>query len=147
MTLQQWDYHSTINNKLVPDHGDFFYNFDGTKFAASTFNLPVNVPFPDNCPAPLVIKPSNTKVTFGVYGTLDEPTRCTLPCPIPLYTQHEQDYIKVASFVMVWLALVFSGVLSLTFTIFHSQRHNILTFWYNDLFRGHFDVINCVIIP
>jgi hypothetical protein len=74
------------------------------------------------CPFPLVI-PKNPQEVRLFGGT------CQLPCNYR-YSSAEHLSIEVVSIILIGLSLIFSGILSLTFVIFRSQRHKKIILFY-----------------
>jgi len=111
------------------------YVYHGTTYSATAATSVSNIPYPDTCPSPLVIadvdSPSKT-----VYGTESLRARCSFPCPTPVFTTEQRATIEAASWVCIIFSVAASALLSLSFTIFHSQRHKTLTFWYTLSYFG-----------
>jgi hypothetical protein len=118
------------------DYGEMIY--DGSSehvFHTATFsskNIPSHVshiPYTSECPPPLVLAKTDAKVRT-VFGIDSAPTRCTWSCPNPIFSDHERNVVQAFSLVLVIISMIFSGILAITFTLFHSQRHKVILFWY-----------------
>jgi hypothetical protein len=109
--------------------GPYNMVYHGNTFASAEYGIVTNIPYQSTCPSPLIINTIGSQAKT-VFGTSSEPARCTFPCPTPIFSQSERDSIEIASWILITFSMAASGLLAITFTVFHSQRHKVLLFWY-----------------
>jgi hypothetical protein len=94
----------------------------GETYSATEFyiNPAGQLPFTPICPYPLYNDP--TPYNHGS-GNVFKGQCAVVACPNPIFSEQDKFDIEVGSIVMVSIAMVFSGILALSFLVFKSQSH------------------------
>jgi hypothetical protein len=122
-------YGTTEYQEMIFDGPDGIVIHTPTFSSKNVNSFVSHIPYLDQCPWPLVLANPDYKVKT-VFGTDSAPTRCTFSCPTGIFTNGERHNIEVTALVLTTMSMVFSGILAITFTLFHSQRHKVILFWY-----------------